>query len=250
MTRTTLAALLLSLAATGAHASTTLTFQQGLAGYLGTQDTMIRSNETASPGDSRNTNYGAELFVSVDGDDGSPGLKPNHGLVRFDALFGMAAGQIQPGDTIDSAVLRLSVFNPGSGMTVHNMLASWQQGTVTWNSAVNGIQTDGIEAQATPLATFGADNASENVPIGLLSIDVTASLRAVQAGTLPGFGWALIPFTNGTNGIDFHSSEALDTSVRPLLTVQVTPIPEPGTYALMALGLLSLGLYIRNRRRS
>lgn len=227
---------------------TTLSFQQGAGGYTGTQDTMIRSNETGSPGDSRNVNYGALTYVSVDGDDGSPGLKPNHGLLRFDAVFGTGPGRIGPLDTIVSATVTLTVFDAGSGMTVHDLLVDWQQGSATWNSLGNGVQADGVEAVAMPIATFGADNASANVPVGPLSFDVTASLRAVQSGTLPGYGWALLPFVNGTNGIDFRSSEYLaDATARPLLTVQVTPVPEPGTWALLAAGLAATGLFVRGR---
>jgi hypothetical protein len=235
-----LAGLGLSLFVSGASAQT-LVFQQGLGGYAGTQDTMVRSNETASPGDSRDINYGAELFVSVDGDDGSPGVKPNHGLIRFDQLFGTMPGQIQPGDTITGATLRVYVDNPGSGMSVHDMLAPWSQGSVTWNSLVGGVQTDGVEAAAAPIASFGANTSAENVPRGWLSIDVSASLLAAQSGALPGFGWALLPFVAGTNGIDFHSGEyALDAALRPELSVAIVPLPEPATWLLMALGAAGL----------
>jgi hypothetical protein len=235
-----LAGLGLSLFVSGASAQT-LVFQQGLGGYAGTQDTMVRSNETASPGDSRDVNYGAEVFVSVDGDDGSPGAKPNHGLIRFDNLFGTMPGRIQPGDTITSATLRLYVNNPGSGMAVHDMLAPWSQGSVTWNTLVGGVQADGVEAAAAPIVSLGANNTAENVPTGWLSINVTSSLLAAQSSALPGFGWALLPFVAGTNGIDFHSSEyALDAALRPELSVAIVPVPEPATWLLMALGAAGL----------
>ncbi|MCE2917084.1 MAG: hypothetical protein LW768_16280, partial [Rubrivivax sp.] len=51
-------------AGSAAQATVTLSFQQGVAGYAGTQDTMIRSNETSSGagqsgnGDSRGRNFG------------------------------------------------------------------------------------------------------------------------------------------------------------------------------------------------
>ena len=228
-----------ALAAGSAQASTTLTFQEGSYGYTGTQDTMVRS---AGAG----TSYGAEDYISVDGDDGSPGLQPNHGLIRFDNLFGAGAGQIHSGDTIVSATLKVVVDNPGSGMSVYNMLSTWS-GSSTWNSLVNGIQADGVEAASTALATFGANNASENVANGVLSIDVTSSLLAVQGGVTL-YGWAMIPYTNGTNGIDFHTSEYATLADRPLLSVEVMPVPEPETYALMLAGLGLLGFMARRRR--
>lgn len=248
MIRTT--TLLASLLAAGLAqaADVSLSFQQGLNGYAGTQDTMIRSNETAG-GDSRGLNYGSLEDLSVDGDDGSPGSKPNHGLIRFDNLFGNAAGQIRAGDTIVSAKLTVSVFNPGSGMTMHDLLVDWNQGTATWNSLGNGIQANGTDAGATVLASIGANNSSENVPNGALVFDLTASLQAAQAGAVPGHGWALLPFAAGTNGIDFRSSEYLaDPKLRPLLSVTVTPVPEPGTWALLASGLALVAGALRRRR--
>jgi hypothetical protein len=228
-----------------AQAAVTLSFQDGVNGYSGTQDTMARSNETASPGDSRNTSYGSLDYVSVDGDDGSPGSKPNHGLIRFDNLFGAGTGQIQVTDTIKSAKLTLVVHNPGSGMSVHDMLTNWSEAS-TWNSLVNGIQTNDTEAAGTALFTTGANNGNENVANGNLVIDVTASLQAMQAGNTR-YGWAMIPFVSGTNGIDFYSSEYATLAQRPLLSVEVMPVPEPETYALMLAGLGLVGFVARRR---
>jgi len=58
-----------------------------------------------------------------------------------------------------------------------------------------------------------------------LTLDVTASLLAQQAGSLPGYGWALLPWpTAGWNGVDLDTSEAAAVLNRPLLT---TPCPSP-----------------------
>lgn len=224
-----------------------LVFQQGLNGYAGTQDTMVRSNETAGDGDSRGTNFGLLDFISVDGDDGSPGAKPNQGLIRFDNLFGSAAGRIKAGDTIVSAVLNLYVDNPGSGFTMYDMLTDWSQGVITWNNIGSGIQANGVEAAATPVFTIGANTGSENVGTGWLSIDLTASLQAAQAGSVPGYGWAMIPFAAGSNGIDFYTSEYFAQNFRPQLSVEVLAVPEPETYAMLLAGLGMIGFAARRR---
>ena len=236
------AAAIVALTASAAHATTTLGFQQGVAGYAGAQDTMVRSADAGG-------NYGAFDFISVDGDDGSPGLQPNHGLLRFDGVFGAAAGQVRPGDTIVSATITLNVTNPGSGFALHDLLVDWSQATATWAGFGGGVQADGLEAAITPILTLGANDSAENVPTGLLVLDVTASLQAVQAGTLPGFGWALLPFTNGTNGIDFDTAESFFESGRPLLSVEVIPVPETGTLAMMLAGLAFTAGLRRMRQR-
>ncbi|AOF81571.1 PEP-CTERM -sorting domain protein [Methyloversatilis sp. RAC08] len=238
-------ALLAALPATAS--ADTLVFQQGLNGYTGTQDTAISSNETGGGVDSRDTNFGAEEYISVDGDDGSPGAKPNHGLIRFDNLFGNAAGQIRTSDTIVSATLRIYVDNPGSGFTMYDMLTDWSQGVITWNSIGNGIQANGIEAAASPVFTIGANNGAENVGTDWLSIDLTASLQAAQSGAIPGYGWAMIPFVAGTNGIDFATSEYFAQNFRPELSVEVMAVPEPETYAMLLAGLGLIGFAARRR---
>ncbi|TXT31037.1 MAG: hypothetical protein FD131_1282 [Rhodocyclaceae bacterium] len=241
----------LALSLPGFAATTTLSFQEGVGSYTGTQDTMIRSNETAmgsgqtSNGDSRGLAFGTLDYVSVDGDDGSPGNKPNQGLLRFENLFGNVAGRIASTDTIVSAKLTLEVFNPGSGMSVYNMLTGWSESS-TWNSLVSGVQTNGTDASATAVATFGANNGSENIANGKLVIDVTSSLLAWQAGAT-NYGWVMTPFASGTNGIDFYASEFATANLRPLLSVEVMPVPEPESYAMLLAGLGLIGAVARRK---
>jgi len=78
------------------------------------------------------------------------------------------------------------------------MLRDWS-GTDTWNSLDDGIQVNGVDAMVTPDAVTGT------VGTGLLTIDVTASLKAWQANPATNYGWAIVP--TGGNGVDFHSAE-------------------------------------------
>jgi len=88
---------------------------------------------------------------------------------------------------------------PGSGLRLHRMRSPWADGA-TWNGWANGVQPDGREANLAADATVGAASAGANVPAGPLKIDVTSSVRAWATGE-PNWGWALLPFPGGTNGI-------------------------------------------------
>jgi hypothetical protein len=233
----TLVLALAALSAAQAQANTTLTFQHGVNGYAGTFDTTLMSSDSAG-------NHGADEEVSIDASDGG---SPNHVLLRFDGLFGNGAGQIQATDSIVKATLSVQITSPGSGIQFHDMLVAWNE-SATWDSMGDGIQANGVEAVAAPFLSVGANDGSSNISGGPIDFDLTASLQAMQSGTVPGYGWALLPFMpDGTNGVDFPTKEAFLLADRPLLTVEVAPVPEPETYALMLAGLGLVGFIARRR---
>ncbi len=233
--------LAMGVAASHANAATrTLQFQQGLNGYGGTVDTQIRAADPT-------VNYGAELEIGVDASDGGA---PTQALLRFSDLFGSAPGLIAPGETIVSATLTLNITSGGSGFLLHEMLQAWNANSITWNSAVGGIQANGVEAALTPLLTVGANEGGTVIPGGLFSFDFTLPLQRLQAGQGGSQGWALLPWLpDGTNGLDWYSAEWAEIAERPLLTVQVAPIPEPGGVMLMLAGTLLLAGLLRAGRR-
>ena len=232
-------ALVLALIAAGqAQANNVLTFQNGVNGYAGTADTTLLSSDPDGV-------HGSDEEVSIDASDGG---SPNHVLLRFDNLFGNGAGQIKAGESIVNAKLTVEITSAGSGILFHDMLMPWNEAAATWNNMGDGIQANGIEASATPFLSVGDNNGGGNISSGILELDVTASLQDAQAGNVPGHGWALLPFMpNGTNGVDFFTKEAFLTASRPLLTVEVAPVPEPETYALMLAGLGLVGFAARRR---
>ncbi|NLX03821.1 MAG: DNRLRE domain-containing protein [Phycisphaerae bacterium] len=193
----------------------TITLQQGISGYGGTVDTELKSADPDAV-------QGANASIKVDSYDGSsPG--PTQGLVRFSGLVGDNAGRIRPGMNVTSAALTLNVTNEGSGLNAHRALVNWNESS-TWNGTGAGIQADGVEAQAVADDSVGANNSGANVTEGTVTLDVTSSVAAWANGQT-NRGWAILPFSSGTNGIVFDSSEDSNPLYRPKLTVIVEMDP-------------------------
>ena len=181
--------------------TTTLVFQQGLNGYSGAVDTQVQSYGP-------DVSYGSSPEITVDGDEPPDTGHDSQGLVRFDAVFGDAAGQVRPTDEIVSARLELAVLNPGHAVGLHRMLRGWS-GSDTWRTLVNGVDADGTDAAATADASFTPSGT------GTYSIDVTAGLKAWAADPASNFGWAFL--SAGTDGVDFYTAEG---ATRPRLVVE------------------------------
>ncbi|PVV24218.1 MAG: hypothetical protein B6D79_11140, partial [gamma proteobacterium symbiont of Ctena orbiculata] len=182
-------------------------FQEGVSGYTGVQDTDIYSFQP-------NTSFGNYIDVIVN--DPS-----QQALIRFDNLFGAGAGQVPLGSTINSATLSVYVENtdPLDSLGVYEMLTSWSEFS-TWNSMGNGISTNGVEAASTSLFTINA---------GLSGwVDITGITATVQDWADGGSnnGFALISYGNADNWV-FNSSEYNLVSLRPVLTIDYTPNVAP-----------------------
>jgi hypothetical protein len=187
------------------------TFQEGVSSYSGTQDTFLEQNTPDTSHD--------ESLVKVEND--APQVQ--HGLIRFDNIFGNGAGQIPYGSIINSASLTVEVDNvssAGAQIRLHRMLVTWPE-SATWNSMTNGIQTDDVEAMSVHDAQV-ADPASTGPQV---ITGLAAALQAWSYGAA-NHGWAFI--SNSADGWDIDSSEAGTTAHRPLLTVDWSPGICPG----------------------
>jgi hypothetical protein len=187
------------------------TFQEGVSGYSGTQDTFLEQNTPDTSHD--------ESLIKVENDP----PQVQHGLIRFDNIFGGGAGQIPLGSIINSATLTVEVDNvsaAGAQIRLHRMLVTWPE-SATWNSMTNGIQPDDAEAMSAHDAQV-TDPASTGPEV---ITGLAAALQAWSDGD-PNYGWALI--SNSADGWDVDSSEAVTSSARPLLTVDWTPGICPG----------------------
>ena len=218
-------------------AAITIIFQEGTllpggGAYTGTQDTEIQQ------GDPTNS-FGSNGQVRVDSLHLGGDVQ---GLLRFDNLFGALPDQIPLGSTIISAVLTLDVIDssnfPIGTISIFQMTTAWSESS-TWNSLVSGvgIGTDTVAS---------ADDAHTAELIALTTWNVQASLQAWSNGD-SNLGWAI--FNDDTDGIQFTSSEGATITARPLLTVDFTPVPEPGSLALAGLAGAA-ALCARRLRRS
>ena len=170
---------------------TTVVFQEGVAGYLGTVDTYIMEG-------SPNSEHGASGSVEWDGEGPSGSSQDKIALVRFDSIFGPGLGQVPLGATITSATLTYLVDSKGHPADVHEVLVDWSEGA-TYNDFGGdpGVQPD----------EYGdlVEAASAFVSIGVHSVDVIASLSAWTNAPSQNRGWIFLP--TGSDGVDFRSSE-------------------------------------------
>lgn len=180
-------------------------FQQGVDGYSGTVDTEIWA---LAPNTILADNPNASSDSDNDGGESQV-------VIRFDGIFGASESQIPKGARIVKANLYVSAFDQGSTVHLHRMNVPFSK-TATWNSLVDGVSADGLEASRTKDSlTFGKIAANTSTAI----FDVTDTLQYWSAGH-PNHGWVFI--NTGGNGWDFYSSEFEDLNQRPRLEIIYT----------------------------
>jgi len=190
--------------------SLTATFQEGVGGYTGMEDTELRETQPGTP-------QGNNTTITVD-----VGLDVNQGLVQFANVFGSGPGQIPYGSIINSASLTVEVWDPGQLLTtisLHRMLAGWDE-SATWSSTGNGVQLDGVEALAAADSSISA-LVMFSGPQTFYGLE--AALQSWSDGAANN-GWVIVSDSGDSWG--FYSSEEGVTARRPFLTIDYTA-PQP-----------------------
>jgi hypothetical protein len=193
-------------------------FQEGIGGYVGTQDTWVNQ-------DAPNSSYGNDETRTSDDDVTNSFFTDRRGqaLVRFDGILG--EGGVPDGSEVLEATLVIDVsddidtplFNPG--FFVHPVIRAWDESS-TWNSLGGGL-TVGSDL-APSIARFSGDNDPNDD--SMRRIDVTDTVRGWMAGA-PNWGFAILPevISGNDDGIAIRSSENPNTILRPRLEVTFRP---------------------------
>ena len=228
--------------------SATITLQDGLNGYTGTQDATIYSKNGDDNYDSFSglvqESWGAtlSLFETTKDPVGEIGTSWTTALLRFDNIF----DSIPAGSTIDSAKLVVNVTNPIEGTHLAVMMTDWAESTVTWNTfgsgspdTGGGVTPDNVDASSalTSLSTLG---------LGATNIDVTSTVQSWLDNPGTNYGWAFL--RDDRNKGEFNASEYGTVGQRPKLTIDFT-IPEPSTAILAVMATVCL-LSLAGRPRS
>jgi hypothetical protein len=188
-------------------------FQDGVlptTSYAGTRDAYIYEGDP-------DTGFGTATTLLADGSD------PADSLLDLSTLLLWDVSDIPSDALVDGASLTINVTNVSStGYEIYQVLANWQETSVTWNSAAAG----------TPWQSPGASGASDRgaTVLGVVNGAVTGShtLALNQAGLDVVQSWIdgsaannglVIADSSASNGLDFSSREAGGLLDRPKLSV-------------------------------
>ncbi|HOC57827.1 MAG TPA: DNRLRE domain-containing protein, partial [Verrucomicrobiota bacterium] len=198
-------------------------FRQGVDGYSGAQDTRVREGNPK-------TTYATATGIYDDGDASDVSQM----LIWFDDAVGTGPGQVPPGARIDAARLEVSssvTDAHGDGGQFFRLLQPWQDSTSTWNWWGDGIQADDLEAASTPSAAVGSPDLAPNAQAAYHSFDLTADVQSWVHGSTTNYGWAILPWPNGSDAWGIASAEAASERDRPRLRVFYT-VPAAGDIVL------------------
>jgi hypothetical protein len=192
---------------------TTVTLQRGLGGYAGVSDTFLDATATT-------TVYGAANPLYLDSTKYTP-------LLRF-AIFQSDGGSVPNGAVIQSAELELYKQYYDDTLQLNALQKPWVETQATWQSSQTGIawSVGGAAGAGTDYNTAADAQVSAGYDPGWVAFDVASRVQQWSNSASGNYGWRLTQTTTGYNPKQFNSSEyAVDTTLRPKLTVVYAPPP-------------------------
>ncbi|WP_197531198.1 DNRLRE domain-containing protein [Posidoniimonas corsicana] len=181
-------------------------FRQGEQGYSGAIDTEIWGIAPSKSLDRQGT-------MTSDSNNGGG---ESQVLMRFGGVIGDGEHQVPAGSRVRSAKLTVVVFDPGTTVFLHRVLAPWDE-SATWDRMSGGLRADDLEAST---LRDGFSFGEINMDRQLVEFDVTATAQRWADGE-PNYGWVFI--NTGGNGWDFYSSDWVERDIRPRLEIEFEP---------------------------
>ncbi|NDI36103.1 DNRLRE domain-containing protein [Chengkuizengella sediminis] len=193
--------------------TTTIDFQNGLyptSAYEGTSDSYLSENDSI-------VYFGSEATLLIDGDDPSRTGKNKYAILKWDV------SDIPENKSAISANITLDVTDASSSSyEIYALKRDWSEAEVSWEENTNGSNWE----------QFGADSLSDRGS-SVLGV-ITANTTGTYTVELNGDGisvvqsWIddsslnyglIIANSSNTNGLDISSSEAVNSTLRPKLTI-------------------------------
>jgi hypothetical protein len=220
--------------------ASTVTFQNGVAGYGGESDTFL-------PSGNPDVNFANETYDAA----GSTSGVIWRTLLRFN--LSSIANQYT---TINQIQLTLTLLNPLGSNTmnlseVNTANSGWLSSSATWNNQNQSVSNgwDGGPG----LGTTGYGGVLDNENWSQTSTSVTFTITgAVATGVINDFttgsnpGFIITSTDENGEGVftKIASVRASGSSMRPLLSITYTPTPEPSSAIL----LIGAGAFFGQRR--
>lgn len=196
----------------------TVTLQQGVLGYQGTNDTYMAAYTPAG-------SFSLQANIVVKNDS------------LYASLLRFALGSIPPGSTIQQAKLRLYVYNRSSSTAmavgVYRLLRPWVDAQANWNNAATGFPWGAAGANDT-VSDRSADAVVTQTVSGIntwYDFDITALVRVWVSDA--GLNNGVVLRGNGGASVEYHFASANHPTLsqRPQLVIEYTaPLtPTPPT---------------------
>jgi hypothetical protein len=185
----------------------------------------------------------------VDGDNGTDSFDQPY-LVRFNNLDLNFAQIMKAELTFVSGFGSANADSP-EPWTIHRMLQDWNLSTTYASLDKNGnpALTNPAELVAGGVISPAAYTLPNVNDTEVVHLDVTSIVESWRTGA-PNYGFYVGAGATSTNGWQFFTSGAADTSFRPTLRIVGVRIPEPTAALLTSVGTaLAAAMTLRKRRR-
>jgi glucose/arabinose dehydrogenase len=211
---------------------------------------------------------GNYLFSGLTGSNAQS--QKRRALIAFDLAGNLPANAVIT-DVSLTMYLSRSVFGVVANVALHRLLADWGEGTsrapdpegagalatendVTWdlrffpNNTTAWVNKGGdFVSTASASTSVGSIFPAPTTPITWAGAGMLNDVKTWASTPASNFGWIMITDETVANGAKrFNSRTNPDPATRPLLTVTYEIVPEPGTAAMLSVGM---AVFLGRRRR-